>query len=287
MQSISRQSGGWDIVWINRKEVEQLSAAVKGYQNGQNADIRDNQEGSFSILKNDIYSLVQSKNEQLKQTEAERDVLAEYMADISHQLKTPITSMMIMMDLLEDAEPQKQQEFMRNMKFSLSKMEWLIGALLKMAKLDAKAIAFSPQKVKVSELMQAVIPSIEILLDINNQSVVIKQDIEINCDKKWTIEALTNIVKNAMEHSPKEGTITIDSGSNPMYEWISVTDSGEGLRKEQYAALFKRFENSTNENGFGIGMPLALSIMKGQNGDIDVELGGNGKGATFLLKFFH
>ena len=71
-----------------------------------------------------------------------------------------------------------------------------------------------------------------------------------------------------------------------MYEWISVTDSGKGLKKEQYAALFKRFENSTNENGFGIGMPLALSIMKGQNGDIDVELGGNGKGATFLLKFF-
>ena len=89
-----------------------------------------------------------------------------------------------------------------------------------------------------------------------------------------------------MEHSPKGGTITIDSGVNPMYEWISVTDSGKGLKKEQYAALFKRFENSTNENGFGIGMPLALSIMKGQNGDIDVELGGNGKGATFLLKFF-
>ncbi|MBP3324861.1 MAG: sensor histidine kinase, partial [Coprococcus sp.] len=94
------------------------------------------------------------------------------------------------------------------------------------------------------------------------------------------------IVKNAMEHSPKEGDITIDSGVNPMYDWIAVTDSGIGLRKEQYATLFKRFENSTTENGFGIGMPLALSIMKGQNGDIDVELGGNGKGATFLLKFF-
>ncbi|MBE6022598.1 MAG: HAMP domain-containing histidine kinase [Cellulosilyticum sp.] len=273
-------------MWISKKEMAQLSAAVKGYQNGQNTDIRDNQEGPFSILKNDIYSLVQSKNEQLTQTEAERDILAEYMADISHQLKTPITSMMIMMDLLEDAEPEKQQEFMQNMKFSLSKMEWLIGALLKMAKLDAKAITFAPKKVKVSELMQGVMPSIEIMLDINNQSAILEQNVEICCDKRWTIEALTNIVKNAMEHSPKGGTITIDSGVNPMYEWIAVTDSGTGLRKEQYAALFKRFKNSTNENGFGIGMPLALSIMKGQNGDIDVELGGNGKGATFLLKFF-
>ena len=165
-------------------------------------------------------------------------------------------------------------------------MEWLIGALLKMAKLDAKAITFTSQKVNVSQLVQAIMPSIEIMLDVNNQSVIIERDIEIYCDKRWTIEALTNIVKNAMEHSPKGGTITIDSGVNPMYEWISVTDSGKGLKKEQYAALFKRFENSTNENGFGIGMPLALSIMKGQNGDIDVELGGNGKGATFLLKFF-
>lgn len=186
------------------------------------------------------------------QTEAERDSLAEYMADISHQLKTPITSMMIMMDLLE----------------------------------DAKTIAFAPQKIKVSELIRSVMPSIEILLDVNNQSVVIAQDVEIICDRRWTIEALTNIIKNAMEHSPKGGSVTIDSGVNPMYEWISVTDSGMGLAKEQYAALFRRFENSTNENGYGIGMPLALSIMKGQNGDIDVELGGNGKGATFLLKFF-
>ena len=155
-----------------------------------------------------------------------------------------------------------------------------------MAKLDAKAIKFAPQRVKVSELMQAVVPSVEIVLDINNQSVLIEQDAEICCDKRWTVEALTNIVKNAMEHSPKESVITVNSGTNPMYEWISVTDSGNGLKKEQYAALFKRFENSTNENGFGIGMPLALSIMKGQNGDIDVEFGGNGKGATFILKFF-
>ena len=273
-------------MWINRKEVEQLSAAVKGYQNGQNVDIRDNKEGSFSMLKNDIYTLVQSQNEQLLQTEMERDILAEYMADISHQLKTPLTSMKIMMDLLEDAEPQKQQEFMQNMRFSLSKMEWLISALLKMAKLDAKAISFEAKKIKVSELFQAVMPSIEIMLDINNQSVLLEQDVEIFCDKRWTVEALTNIVKNAMEHSPKGGTITIGSGVNPMYEWIAVTDSGIGLRKEQYASLFKRFENSTNENGFGIGMPLALAIMKGQNGDIDVELGGNGKGATFILKFF-
>lgn len=273
-------------MWIHKKEIDQLSDFVNGYGNGQEIDIRDNKEGALSILKNDIYSLVHRKNEQLAQTEKERDILAEYMADISHQLKTPITSMMIMADLLEDSEPEKQLEFIRNIKFSLSKMEWLVGALLKMAKLDAMAVEFSKRKVKLSELMQAVLPSVEILLDINNQSISIENDLEIFCDKRWTVETLTNIVKNAMEHSPQGCRIKIDSGANPVYEWIAVTDCGEGMKKEQYAALFKRFEYSTNENGFGIGMPLALSIMKGQNGDIDVDFGGNGKGATFILKFY-
>lgn len=175
-------------MWINKKEIEQLSAAVKDFQNRQDTDIRDNKEGPFSILKNDIYTLTQRQKELLLQTEAERDRLAEYMADISHQLKTPITSMMIMTDLLEDAESEKQQEFLHNIKVSLSKMEWLIGALLKMAKLDAKAITFTPQKVKVSQLMNAVLPAIEVLLDIHHQSVALMHDTEIFCDKNMCIE---------------------------------------------------------------------------------------------------
>ena len=273
-------------MWIRKKEVEQLSEFVKGYISGQELDIRDNREGTFNILKNDIYSLVNKKNEQIKVIEEERDILSKYMADISHQLKTPITSMMIMTDLLEDAEPQKQEEFIHNIRVSLNKMEWLVGALLKMAKLDAHAIDFIKKDVKASELLEAVKPSVAILLDIKNQTLELKNDGVINCDKRWTVEALTNIVKNAIEHSPENHAIEIDSGENPMYGWISVKDSGNGMSREQYAALFKRFEYSTNENGFGIGMPLALSIVRGQGGDIDIDFGGNGQGTTFILKFF-
>ena len=136
-------------MWIRKKEIEQLSEFVKGFISGKEIDIRDNKEGAFSVLKNDIYALVNKKNEQVKITEAERDILAEYMADISHQLKTPIASMMIMTDLLEDAEPDKRAEFIHNIKLSLNKLEWLVGALLKMAKIDAGAITFSPKAVKV------------------------------------------------------------------------------------------------------------------------------------------
>ena len=273
-------------MWIRKKEVEQLSEFVKGYISGEELDIRENREGVLPVLKNDIYSLVDQKNEQIRVLGSERDVLSRYMADISHQLKTPITSMRIMADLLEEAEPEKQAEFIHNIQFSLNKMEWLVGALLKMAKLDAHAVDFHKRDVKASELLEAVKPSVAILLDVKDQTLELKNDFSINCDKRWTVEALTNIVKNAIEYSPKESTIKIDSGENPMYHWISVKDSGAGMSREQYAALFKRFEYSTNENGFGIGMPLALSIVKGQGGDIDVDFGGNGEGTTFVIKFF-
>ncbi len=273
-------------MWIRKKEIEQLSEFVKGYISGEELDIRENREGALNILKNDIYSLVSRKNEQIKVTEAQRDILSDYMADISHQLKTPITSMMIMADLMEGAEPEKQAEFLHNIRFSLNKMEWLTGALLKMAKLDANAVDFTKKDVKVSELLQAVKPSVEILLDIRNQTLELRNDCMINCDKRWTVEALTNLIKNAIEYSPENGVIEIDSGKNPMYDWVAIKDSGKGMSREQYAALFKRFEYSTNENGFGIGMPLALSIVKGQGGDMDVDFGGNGQGTTFTVKFF-
>ena len=160
------------------------------------------------------------------------------MADISHQLKTPITSMMIMADLMEGAEPEKQAEFLHNIRFSLNKMEWLTGALLKMAKLDANAVDFTKKDVKVSELLQAVKPSVEILLDIRNQTLELKNDCMINCDKRWTVEALTNLIKNAIEYSPENGIIEIDSGKNPMYDWVAIKDSGKGMSREQYAAPF-------------------------------------------------
>jgi len=273
-------------VWIKRSEIEKLSEYVKEFTNGQEIDVRDNNEGPFSMLKNDIYALVNKKNEQLRGAEKQRDVLSDYMADISHQLKTPITSMMIMTDLLEDADEDKRSEFIHNIKFSLNKMEWLVGTLLKMAKIDAKAVDFSKKKVRASELVTAVEPGVAILLDINNQTINLINDTEINCDKKWMTEALTNIIKNAIEHSPNDSVISIDSGDNPLYEWISIKDCGAGMSRSSYAALFKRFEYSTNENGFGIGMPLALSIVKGQGGDIDVDFGGNGQGATFTIKMY-
>lgn len=274
-------------MWIPKKEIKELSYQIKSSSNGAIADIRDNKEGEFSVLKDDIYNLVNRLGLQISQTEVERDSLAEYMADISHQLKTPITSMLIMVDLLEEAEPEKRTEFIRGIKMSLTKMEWLVSTLLKMSKLDAGAVTFSKKKVKMSEILAETRSSLEILLDIKNQNIQIENDFEIICDKRWTAEAMTNILKNAIEHSREGSSIVVTSGTNPLYDWIGITDSGEGMSKEQIAALYNRFENSTSENGYGIGVPLALSIMRGQSGDIDIEPNPEGTGTMFTLKLYH
>ena len=117
-----------------------------------------------------------------------------------------------------------------------------------------------------------------------NQRPVISGEIEMLCDKRWTAEALTNILKNASEHSPDGGEIKIEAGENPICVWISVTDSGAGISKSEISKIFKRFEASRGGAGYGIGLPIALAIMRGQNGDVGVENSENG--ATITLKLF-
>lgn len=273
-------------MWINKSEILQLSEQIRKAIDGQEVDIRDNKEGAFSILKNDIHTLIHMEKEQKYVAQQEKEKQAQFLADISHQLKTPITSLMLMTNLLEEAPAEKQEEFLFHMKKSLAHMEWMISVLLKMAKLDSGAVHFSPVTTSSEELLGEALKSLEILLDIKNQKVEIKNRITLTCDKRWTIEALSNLLKNASECSGEDTTIIVECGENPIFQWISIKDAGKGIPREQLPLLFQRFENSQNENGYGIGLPLALSIIREQNGDIEVIPGGNGEGATFLLKFF-
>ncbi|HHX67578.1 MAG: HAMP domain-containing sensor histidine kinase [Miniphocaeibacter sp.] len=273
-------------MWISKKEILNLSKNIRRIIDGNMIDIRDNKEGPFGILKNDIYTLATLKNEEVNSFHNERDLMSETLANISHQLKTPLTSMMVMADLLENAPKDKQLEFISNIKIGLAQMEWLVSVLLKMAKLDAGAVEFSREKIKGRKLIGLSLEPLEILLDLKNQNVEILGDITLTCDRKWTAEALTNIIKNASEYSPAGKNIVIEFGENPIATWISVSDSGNGITNLEIANLFKRFEGTVSEKSYGIGLPLALAIIRGQNGDIDVDGGGKGKGATFTLKFF-
>lgn len=271
---------------IRKKEISELSEGIRRAIDGEEFDPRDHKEGEWSILKNDVYTLIHQEKEQKLAAVEEKEHLAEYLSDISHQLKTPITSMLLMTELMSKAPDDKRKEFLLCMKKEVRHMEWLVTALLKMAKLDSSTVSFHMAEVYARELLGDALKSMEILLDIRSQNVVLKQDTLLFCDRKWTVEALINLLKNASECSGEGSEITVDSGENPIYRFLSVTDAGEGLSKKQLSGLFRRYENSRKESGYGIGLPLSLSIMRAQNGEIEVLPGGNGIGATFVMKFY-
>jgi signal transduction histidine kinase len=274
-------------VWINKRKIIKLSADIRRMIDGQDMDLRDNHEGVFSLLKNDIHTLANLKNQQVDALARDRDSLKDTLADISHQLKTPLTSMFLMTDLLETAPLDKQPEFIGNLRTGLARMEWLVSALLNMAKLDAGVVEFTRERTEASKLIDIALEPLRILLDVKNQTVVTQGEAEVLCDRRWTAEALSNILKNASEHSPDGGEIAVESGENPICSWIAVADSGKGLSPSETAKLFRRFEGSRDEKGYGVGLPLALAIMRSQNGDIQVDSGLQGRGAVFTLKFYH
>ena len=269
---------------ISRKELANLSLDIRRIIDGQAVDLRDNLEGRLSMLKNDIHTLSGRLNEKAQNLQNEKIAMANTLADISHQLKTPLTAMMVMVELLDTAPAEKRAEFISNLKQGLTQTEWLANTLLKMAKLESGSAAMSPVYILASKLIDTALAPLRILLDIKDQRINITGDAEIYCDKNWTAEAITNIVKNASEHSPTGSTIEISAGANPISHWISVTDAGNGIPGPQIKDLFTRFGGS--RKGIGIGLALALTIMRGQDGDIEVD-GGNGEGgATFTLKFY-
>lgn len=272
---------------ISNRKLKELSDNIRRIIDGQSIDLRDDREGLLSILKNDIHTLAALKKEQVDALQTDKDALKETLANISHQLKTPLTSMLLMVDLLEDAPLEKQSEFINNIRISLTHTEWLVSALLKMAKLDAGAVEFIWVQVPSSEIIKLALEPLQILFDNKNQSItVIGDDVILRCDRRWTAEALTNILKNASEYSPEGGVITLNAGTNPMSSWISVTDCGNGIATADIPKLFKRYKGSRNEKGYGVGLALSLAIMHGQNGDIEVDCGANGIGASFTLKLF-
>ena len=212
-------------MWISKTELAALSTELRRAINGETVEFRDNQEGALSLLKNDLHTLVTQLSAERDAADAARTEFAEYMENITHQLKTPVTSMMLMADLLEAAPPERQEEFLANIRTSLARMDWLVGTLLKLAKLDAGAVQFERAAVTAQALVDAALAPLAILLDVQAQQVVLAQDATLHCDRRWTVEALTNLLKNACEASPPGSTIIVDAGENPLYEWLSVRDA--------------------------------------------------------------
>jgi signal transduction histidine kinase len=272
-------------------QVSGLSAYLRQIEAGDYAlDVRDNGEGSFSRLKNDLYKVTVRLREQAELLQKDKTALANLIADISHQIKTPLTSLGVLADLLADDPPEEDRRaFVERLRAQLGRIQWLVTALLKLARLDAGTATFKSEPVALRELVRRAVEPLQIPLEIKKQRLEIQGDdsASFTGDLNWSVEALTNVVKNCVEHTPEGGKIEIAYAANALYAQIIVSDDGEGIADVDLPNIFNRFYRSANagENSVGIGLALAKAIFIAQDGDIAVH-SQRGMGTTFEIRLF-
>lgn len=274
------------------RQISQLSIYLNRIASGEyGLDLRDNVEGELSALKNDIYKVTVMLAHQADLLQKDKLYLADTLADISHQLKTPLTSMMVMTDLLEqpDLPAEKRREFTGHIRSQLQRMEWLISSLLKLSKLDAGTIRFKKEQVFLPKLIEKATEHLMLLMDVKQQTLVLDGNSQTYFlgDPDWSAEAMTNLIKNCIEHTPSGGTIHIQYESSILATQIIISDTGEGVSKEDLPHIFERFYKGKNSSrdSVGIGLAMAKNIIQRQNGTIEAtsEIG---KGMTFTIKFY-
>lgn len=251
--------------------------------------ISDNTEGEFSILKNNIYKVVvmlKSTNEELSK---EKMSLASSLADITHQLKTPLTSITVMTDLLKgETDENKRREFVNIIENQVDKMNWLTGTLLKLSKLDAGAIIFNSDTVKISDVVENAVKPFLLGLDLKNITLkTAVTDFTFTGDLPWTTEAVKNIIKNCIEHTETGGTLSVSTNITNLYDELVIEDTGRGIEKEDLPHIFERFYHGKNafSDSVGIGLNLSKEILSKERAKVEAQ-SEIGVGSTFRIKFY-
>ena len=281
------------IIYINKiyNKIRKLSIYANDILNNKyNMDIREYSEGDISNLKNDLYKMTIKLKEQNELSLKDKIYLQDTLSDISHQLKTPLTSMYVINELLYDDKLDKslKKELLNKSKKGLERIEWLITSLLKMSRLDSGSEKLILERVKLINIINKTIEPIRIPLELKNinLNVSCSNDIKVNVDVNWTTEALINILKNAMEHTLENGNINIVCSDNPRYTLISISDDGCGISKKDLPHIFERFyKGMSNKESIGIGLNMSKKIIENENGNISVKSKEN-EGTTFIIKLF-
>ncbi|MCR5556175.1 MAG: HAMP domain-containing histidine kinase [Butyrivibrio sp.] len=252
-------------------------------------EIQDQEEGELSILKTNIYKVTGKLKHQKERLANDKLQLATAIADISHQLKTPLTSMMVMNDLLMDEEdPERRQEFLQTQSAQLARMNWLIQTLLKLSKLDAGSVALGREEIPAKELVVEATKAFEIQRDLKNIALLTNvSDMTVKCDKNWTIEALQNIIKNCIEHMDAGGKLTIETEDTSIFSCILISDTGCGIAADDIPHIFERFYKGKNagKDSVGIGLALTKTIIENQHGQTSVR-STEGAGTTFEIRLY-
>lgn len=274
------------------KQIAELSAYLTRIYNGDfSLVVQEYDEGELSILKTNIYKMAVMLRSQTDQIMKDKLYLADSLADISHQLKTPITSMIVMSDLLKDENlhPVKQREFLTRLDHQLEKTQWIITNILKLSKLDAGQIQFKEEPFTLAQMANNAVQPFQIMMELKQQTLVLEGDAKavVQGDLNWTSEAIANIVKNCMEHTPVGGRIRVAYQGNTLYASLTITDNGVGIEKVDLPHIFERFYKGKNSSSdsIGIGLALAKTILIRQNATLEVK-SVLGEGATFEIRFY-
>lgn len=274
------------------QKIAKLSSEIDRILHGAEVlNMGDYREGELSILYNELSKMTIRLREQAEALRQDKTFLADSIADISHQIKTPLTSINLIVSLLQVnqlPEP-RRMELIKALSALLSRIDWLISALLKMSKLDAGTANLRCENVMVVELIQTAAAPLAIPMELREQELHISLagDETYTGDLSWSVEAVSNILKNCIEQTPIGGRIEISAVENGIFTEIVIRDNGGGINGDDMPHLFERFYKGKNasEQSVGIGLALAQMIVTQQNGTIKAENGRSG-GAMFTLRFY-
>ena len=274
------------------KKINQITQYINEIKNRKyDLNINENSEDELSNLKNELYKITIMLKEESEISRQDKEKIKMSVEDISHQLKTPLTSIMIMLDNLKD-NPNMDEDTKQKFIFEISKqvdwINWLVISILKLSRLEANVVKFSDNKINVKKFIDEIIDNLEIPIEIKNQKIIIEgnKDVSFIGDYKWQQEAITNIIKNAIEHNKKNGKITIKYEENVLFTKITIIDEGQGIDKEDLKHIFERFYKAQNssDNSVGIGLSLAKNIIEKNNGMINCK-SEIGNGTEFIVKY--
>ncbi len=280
------------ITYKQYKRISGFSQEIDSILHGKEAiNLSDYAEGELAILQNEVSKLTLQLREQAENLKKDKIYLTDAIADISHQIRTPLTSVNFIISFLSnpDLAPERRFKLVKEAEALLARIEWLISALLKISKLDSGTAKLTSETVNVKALVQRAAASITIPMELRGQQLItlFDGDPAFKGDLQWTVEAVENILKNCMEHTPQGGAITVKASENAIFTEIVISDNGKGIDKEDLPHLFDRFykgKNSGNQS-FGIGLALARMIIVSQNGTIKAENNPKG-GAIFTIRFY-
>ncbi len=269
------------------KKIKGLSIyTTKILNDDYSMDIRSYDEGDISNLKNDLYKMTIKLKETRDIELKEKKYLETTLEDISHQLRTPLTSMNVGLEVLSgNVDAITKKEFIQMEKKNLDRIEWLVTSLLKMSRLDSGTVLLVDKKEDLSKIIDNALEPIKIPIELKGISLIneVDKNLKIKVDENWVREAFINVLKNAYEHT--NSLIKIVSSDNPIYTEVKIIDDGAGISNADLPHIFERFyKGSTNKESIGIGLNMAKKIIEKENGNISVQTSNNG--TTFIIKFY-